>query len=138
MYQKILTLVVFAVCAYTDIKEQRICSGVIVLYGVLAICGHLIAGKSAASGILTGLIPGAACLFISWISRQALGYGDSILIAFAGISLGIQACLQLLFIVFFITGVYGAALLVVRKKSGKYEMPFAPFLFISILLLGGG
>ena len=115
MYQKFLTLFIFAVCTYTDIRYRKIYGWSLVLYGILAMGGRILgraavntglmgtdaglvlnAAAELASDLIIGLLPGLFCIAISWISRQSLGYGDSILIAVSGISLGLLTCLHLL------------------------------------------
>lgn len=157
MYQKLLTLSVFAICSYTDVRYRRIYGWSLVLYGILAAGGHIVE-KIVAVGTDTGLIngnplsgaaelaidlvigslPGLFCIVVSWISRQALGYGDSVLIAVSGVSLGVAACLQLLLTAFFFAGVFGLILLVFFRKGRRYDMPFVPFLFLGMILAGGG
>lgn len=157
MYQKFLTLFIFAVCTYTDIRYRKIYGWSLVLYGILAMGGRILgraavntglmgtdaglvlnAAAELASDLIIGLLPGLFCIAISWISRQSLGYGDSILIAVSGISLGLLTCLHLLLTALFFAGVIGLVLLVFFRKGRKYDMPFAPFLFLGMMLVGGG
>ncbi|MDO4322999.1 MAG: prepilin peptidase [Lachnospiraceae bacterium] len=137
MYQKLLTFSTFAVCSYTDIRYRRIYGWSLILYCFMAIVGHVFDKRAGAADLAAGLLPGIICIVISWISRQSIGYGDSILVTICGISLGLMDCLQLLFTAFFLSGLYGLILIVVLKKSRKYDMPFVPFLFLGVLLLGG-
>lgn len=138
MYQKLLTLTVFAVCSYTDIRYRRIYGWSLVLYCVLAIIGHTFDEITEAADIVAGLLPGLICIVISWMSKQSLGYGDSALIAVSGVSLGAAVCLQLLYTALLGAGIFGLILITVFKKSRKYDMPFAPFLFLGMMLVGGG
>lgn len=157
MYQKLLTLSVFAVCAYTDIKYRKVYGWSLVLYGILAAGGRILGRAAMSTGLMgidvdlvlnaaaelakdliIGLLPGLFCILVSWISRQALGYGDSALITVSGISLGAPDCLQLLLTALSFAGVIGLVLLVFFRKGRKYDMPFVPFLFLGMMMVGGG
>jgi leader peptidase (prepilin peptidase)/N-methyltransferase len=138
MYQKWLTGTALVVCAWTDIRERTLYSRTIGLYAVLAVIG-LLAGKSTSIPELAiSLIPGLFCLMISWISRQALGYGDSLLIAVIGISLGFWPCIWVSFSGFFWAGIWSGILLLGRTER-KREIPFVPFLLAGFVIqcLGG-
>lgn len=145
MYQKILTFCILAVCIYTDIRYRRIYTWCLILYGILALGGHAFAGmsdgvqmKMTGVKVATGLLPGLVCCTLSWISRQSLGYGDSALITVCGVSLGAPGCLHVLFTAFLFSGVYGLIWISVRKRSRKAAIPFVPFLFLGLLVTGGG
>lgn len=145
MYQKVLTFCILMICAYTDIRYRKIYTWSLILYGVLALGGRVFAGmtggvqmKTTGAEAALGLLPGIACIALSWISRQALEYGDSVLITVCGISLGAMDCLQVLFTAFLFSGAYGLVWITVRKRSRKAAMPFVPFLFLGMLVTGGG
>ena len=138
MYQKFLTMTMFAVCTYTDVRYRKVYAWSLFLYGILAAGGHLFSGRTTAADVAAGLLPGLLCMVVSWVSRQALGYGDSFLIVLCGVSLGIAGCLRLLMTVCFLTGIAGLVLLTVCRKSRSYAIPFVPFLFLGMLLTGNG
>lgn len=148
MYQKIISALVLGICTYTDIRKRKIYKWSLALYSLLIVVGNL-AGlvshpffwgekESAAevvSAMTAGTIPGLLCVLISRCSRQAIGYGDGILIALCGMALGAGFCIQILSAAFFFSGVWALVLVAVCRKSRKYEMPFVPFLFAALLLL---
>lgn len=144
MYQRLVTILMFAVCSYTDIRYRRIYTGSLILYSVLAVCGHicgcvLLDGKNEMADMALGLFPGAVCIAVSWMSRQSLGYGDSILVAVCGLSLGMADCLQVLIAAMFLAGLFGLVLMVFFRKNRRYDMPFAPFLLLGMaaVMTGG-
>jgi leader peptidase (prepilin peptidase)/N-methyltransferase len=130
MYQKLLTVVILILCSFTDIRSRRINRRVLAAYGIFIVAGH------RAGSWMAGMIPGAFCLVVSLLSHQAIGYGDSILILLLGLSVGLSDCLSVLFTAFFSAGITGILLLVLRRKSRKYELPFVPFLLLGMLISG--
>lgn len=77
-----------------------------------------------------GIIPGLLCLMFSKVSREAMGYGDGLLICMMGIYLGLTATVSVCMWAFVLAAVTALFLLIVKKKKGKQEMPFVPFLFL--------
>ncbi|MCL1895404.1 MAG: prepilin peptidase [Clostridiales bacterium] len=110
----------------------------IAVCGVLAIfVGPDIGLKSHLIGIAVAAVP----LFIIAIFVEgAFGFGDVKLMAAAGLFLGWQNCLVALFIGIIIGGVYGACLLLAKKKTGKEHFAFGPALCagIGLAMFAGG
>lgn len=148
MYFRVLSLLTLGVCSYTDIKCRRIYKKILILYGLLILDGkiyeifaqlltdnHDEVLLKLFGGIVLGMLPGLACLFLSRISGEALGYGDSLLILICGSALGLAECIYVLSAAFFLSGIAALLLFFFKRKSRKYEIPFVPFLFLGVLLL---
>ncbi len=135
MYQQCITAVALSVCAYTDVRYRKVYGKVAAVYVVLAAGGWIVCGKKNLCELLLGLLPGAVCLSLSWITREALGYGDSMLILACGLSLGLWQCLSLSAIAFFLAGVWGAVLLIRHRGDRKRTFPFVPFLLAALFVL---
>lgn len=134
MYQRILTGIVLMGCSVTDLKSRKIYRSAAAAYILLALLGHVIGRTATPIRIAAGLLPGIGCLAVSWLSRQGLGYGDSVLILGCGISLGALPCAEILFFSFLLAGIWAAGLLVLRRAGRGKEIPFAPFLFLGALI----
>jgi len=63
-----------------------------------------------------------------------LGFGDVKLVFFLGLLLGFPNILIALFLAFLIGAIIGIGLIVLRKKTLKSEVPFAPFLVIGAFI----
>lgn len=133
MYQYALSGAAFLICSITDLKCRKVYKAVAAGYLLLALLGHFI-GKTAVAEIAAGLLPGSVCVLLSWLSRQGLGYGDSILIAICGVSVGFWSCVAIIFTAFFFSGLWAVGLLVFRRAERKKEIPFVPFLLIAVIL----
>lgn len=138
MYQRILTGIILFGCSVTDLKCKKIYKSAAAAYILLALLGHTAGRTATLEGIAAGLLPGVFCLVVSWLSRQGLGYGDSVLILGCGISVGLWPCVEILFLSFFLAGVWAAGLLVFQRVGREKEIPFAPFLLLGALIGGMG
>lgn len=77
-----------------------------------------------------GLILGVFfMLFLTFITRHGIGYGDVKLFAWLGFSVGIMDAYYILFYSVLFAAVAGVFLLVFHKADRKKKMPFAPFIF---------
>lgn len=131
-----INMTMLAFCSIQDIKEKEVSLWKLKIYGFLslAVClwDILTIEKDTFSLIekgLLGLIPGLFLLFIAKVTKEAIGYGDGLILLFIGISLGFWESLGVLF-----TGLLGVFLTSVlvffccgRKKG--FRIPFIPFLF---------
>lgn len=125
-------------CSVTDLKERKIYKAVAGGYIALALLGHAAGHTAGPADLAAGLLPGAFCLLISWLSRQGLGYGDSVLIVGCGFSVGLWPCLTILFTAFLTSGLWGVGLLVFCRAGRKKEIPFVPFLLLGMVVYWRG
>ena len=82
----------------------------------------------------TSIIPGILCLVIAKVSREAIGYGDGLLLCMMGFYLECLTLIGICLWAFTLAGILGLFLLVTKRKKGKQEIPFVPFLFLGFLL----
>lgn len=109
--------------------------------GILLAAGYqCIWGKRSVVLCLAGVGAGCVFLLVSKATRQAFGYGDSILILVLGIYLGFWNLLSLLVVSFCMTAAAAVGVLVTHKFNRKSTLPFVPFLGIGyvLLVLAGG
>lgn len=83
------------------------------------------------------LLPGVLCLFLGFCTRQAIGYGDGILLCSLAMLYSLKVLIEMIIIAIFFAGIMGVILLIFFHKSGKYEIPFIPFLFLGWFLSCG-
>lgn len=139
MFQHTLTAAVLGICSYTDLKWRRVYKSVAAFYLMLAILGHVAGNTASLMEMAIGIIPGLFFFAVSWVSGQSLGYGDSLLIAISGASLGFWPCVWTVFTAFFWSGIWGIGLYRFRRENRKKEFPFVPFLFLGFVMqwIGG-
>ena len=134
MYQRLLTGIVLLGCSVTDLKSRRIYKAAAAGYLAFAFLGRVAGGMLFSIDFAFSLLPGLACLALSWVSRQSLGYGDSALILGCGLSLGFWPCVEILLFSFFLAGVWAIGLLLFRRAGRGKEIPFTPFLFLGLVI----
>ncbi len=79
--------------------------------------------------MLLGLIPGALLLIISKLSRQAIGYGDGIMLISSGILTGLFGAVFMLLVSMLLASAVSIVLMMIKKGKGKTQLPFIPFMF---------
>lgn len=82
-------------------------------------------------GFLTGLIIIGIVIFFS---QGGMGGGDMKLLALFGVLLGFEKVIVTFFIAVFIGSVFGLWIIFWKGKTGKYKMPFAPFLVFAAII----
>lgn len=116
-----------------DIRTKEIPLWVSLCLGVCSFLYSLCCQREWVS-ICLALIPGIVCLGIGYCTRQAVGYGDGILLCALGMLYSVEELLDICIIATTLGGLVGLVLLVIFKKNGSYEIPFVPFLFTGWLL----
>lgn len=131
--------VFLVVLAVADVRKKRLPLLLLLSGGFFIIaqsfCDRDISVISLAAGGMTG----ALFLFVSMITKEAFGYGDSILILIMGTFLGFWDILYLLMGAFLMAAVFSAVMLIKTKFDRKASFPFVPFLtiaYIGGMLLG--
>lgn len=82
-----------------------------------------------------GLIIGIIMILISLYTNEAVGMGDSIIIAIVGFLIGISSLFELLFYSFIVLIPVSILLLAIKKANRKSYIPFIPFLFVGYIIL---
>lgn len=135
MYQTIITAAALLLCSYTDWRKCRISKKATAVYAAAALAGRLIEGKSGIAAGIWGAVPGIIFLFLSFLTREGIGYGDSILMVLLGLSLGIEEAMGIILLALFLAGIWAVFLLFGKRAGAKQEFPFLPFLLISFAFL---
>lgn len=119
--------------SYLDVKDRELPVGLFVFFGILGLVVHMILRDRSVNSILAGLIPGAGCVLVSWLTREMLGYGDSMGLCVLGIFEDLENVFWIMFIAFMLSAVYGLWEMLVRRQGLKAAMPFFPFLWMALV-----
>lgn len=138
VYQILVTGIFLSVCAFTDLRKHCIYQNVSALAAIFAAIGHLTARDMGMAGGLTAMLPGICCFMISLLTKEELGYGDSLAITVCGFSLGAEKIIGLLMGGFFLAALWAAGLCVFRGANRKKEIPLMPFLLLSFVIQEAG
>ena len=131
--------VFLVVLAVADVRKKRLPLLLLLSGGFFIIaqsfCDRDISVISLAAGGMTGVL----FLFVSRITKESFGYGDSILILIMGTFLGFWDILYLLMGAFHMAAVFSAVMLIKPRFDRKGSFPVVPFLtiaYIGGMLLG--
>ena len=128
-------IIMLAFCSVQDIREKEISLWKLQIYGFLILgifLSRFFIQKNSLFSLLEkgifGLIPGLLFLFFSFASKEAVGYGDGIILLFIGISIGFWQCLGVLFTALLGIFLAAAMILILAGRKKNVRIPFLPFL----------
>lgn len=81
-----------------------------------------------------GVLLGGGLISLIILLTGGMGWGDAEICALCGLYLGLSNTVVTLFFSFIIGGVFGALLLISKKKGGKDAIPFGPFIAIATFI----
>ena len=126
--------ILLLILSVKDIRKREVPTWLVVSGGILAVlCKVLEQAVNDIPGMLVGAAIGTLFLLVSRITREALGYGDSMLIVGLGLYLGLWKMLYLLVIAFFSAAVFSMAGIIIKRFTRKTTIPFIPFLAVGYL-----
>lgn len=129
----IFTTVFLGICAATDLYKKQIWWPLSVFFIAVVMALHFVRGDRNLWDFLAGIFLGGGLLFVSWATREAIGYGDGLTVAACGAALGFVGVLQLLLLALMFAAVWSGILLISRKGKKKDSFPFIPFLLAAQL-----
>lgn len=129
--REVVLLIILGLMSMEDLRKRQIRRGWLLALGMIG-GGIAFAGKEIGSlTYFIRFVPGIACVFIAWLTREQLGFGDAFLFLAMGWYLAVTELVDLCLIAFSIAGVVALILLVVGKKSKTFELPLIPVVFVS-------
>lgn len=150
MIINIIVLAIMIRLSVSDIRDRQISKTGLTLWAILVIVYQAVSlyqGRIHLTETSMGAGIGVIFLLISWITDEAVGYGDSVAIMILGGLLGFWSMAENLAWAFFINGMWAIGLITVqwvkRKKLTKERkmIPFLPFLtigYVFVLVEQGG
>lgn len=134
---KFMVLVSFLiVIGVIDLKTKFVYNSTMILMGIVAVI-FLITDyaklKSFPMDNILGGILGLVIIGLIVFITRGMGEGDIEIAAISGLFLGLKGEVFMLFFAVILGGIVGAIILIVKRKSGKTEMPFGPFLAIAAI-----
>ena len=115
----------------TDIYSRTTLSGVIL--GVLFIIDGYFLGYGILDYILGGML-GAGVIALIVLLTNGMGWGDVEVFLLCGLYIGLKLTILTLFLSFILGGLIGVLLIILKIKTRKDYIPFAPFISLAIII----
>lgn len=134
MIYHIVTLAFLTVNSVTDLKNKRVYLAVSVVFAIAGIIINIIFRRHSFISILLSLGIGVILIFISKVTREAIGMGDGIIILVLGVLNGAYENLLISLYGFLISFLVSTFLLITRKLGRKDKIPFIPCLLAGYII----
>ena len=131
LYCLLISLLI--VIGIIDLKHKIIPDRLQIVGAIIGII-YIILDKSIIFNRITGLLIGLGLFLAIAILTNAMGGGDIKLMAVLGFIFGISGVLFITLFSFVIGAIISVALLILKVKSRKDEIPFGPFISLSALI----
>lgn len=121
------------VCSGYDIQTQTVPRWLLLVGSSMAAAMRIAGIGEGTWSYIWGALLGIVFFLISKYSGEAVGYADSWMIFVLGMYMGIWKLVASLGIAFLVAGIWGAGMMMLKKKKGKETFPFLPFLTVGYL-----
>ena len=129
---RIVAMVILTGLSFMDYKIRKVPRDVLLLCMAGTVLYQAVTQNIDWMVSLGGGLIGMIFIGISKITREAIGYGDSLAILILGIYLGVWGLLEVLATSFFILGILALGCVTLRRKK-SLAFPFYPFLTVGYL-----
>lgn len=124
---RVVLLCILLRMTYQDIRKHSVSIleaglGFAILFGISCYDGHSILEN------IKSLLPGIAMLFLSFFSKEQIGYGDGIVFVLLGSVLSLEEIMCVLLLSLFLSMLYSIGCLLCKKCRKKVSFPFVPFI----------
>lgn len=126
-------LIFLFVCSMWDLRTKKIPIWLLSVGAGGIILFHIFCKNINLFSTLGGIGLGMICLLISKVTKEALGYGDSILICLLGSYVGFINILWIITTAFGLAGIFSLIFFVGKNRYKEKAIPFIPFLAISYM-----
>lgn len=130
----IIWLLFLAAVSWQDIRKKEISGKLLILMGVVGTVIQIFEKSVSLGSWIGGIVLGLVLLFLGFVTRESIGYGDGWLILVMGMSLGFGTSFFSFLLGLGISALVSGWLLMFKRVKRKYRIPFAPFLLMGCLL----
>ena len=118
---------------YFDVKEKLLPTKLFVIFGSFFFVSNFFRNNQNLKEMMLGSLVGMVLLMIGWFTREAIGYGDGFGVVVLGMVEGFSMTIQIVWLAFVLSGIYGLWQLIILRKGKTDSIPFFPFLFLAKL-----
>lgn len=119
-------MIFLCICTFTDIKKRNVCGWLCILNIVAAIMLHTIFRDISGKSLIEGAIIGGIFLIISVVTREKIGYGDSLVFLAIGLIMGGEKCFVIILWSFLLCSIFSLVAIILRKQHLKVPLPLCP------------
>lgn len=125
---------ILVIIAVIDIKTMEIPNLLVLMILGIGIVDFFVSGNFTWREVVAGMLCVSIPMFVlDWMIPGAFGGGDIKLCAACGAVIGWKCMLTAFLTALVIGGIYGAVLLILKKKSRGEYFAFGPFLAVGII-----
>lgn len=140
-----ILLIYLAKATGKDIKHKTVSVKTAVCFGMTAFLLQIIQrgmeGKSweiivaeSLTGCAAGIFPGLILMAAAWLTKQAVGYGDAIVLAVCGLFTGMGGGFSILGNGLAVSALAAVFFLIVKRAGRKTEIAFVPCLLCGYMI----
>lgn len=127
-------MIFLCICTFTDIKKRNVCGWLCILNIVAAIMLHTIFRDISGKSLIEGAIIGGIFLIISVVTREKIGYGDSLVFLTIGLIMGGEKCFVIILWSFLLCSIFSLVAIILKKTTFKSTVAFMPFVLAGALV----
>lgn len=129
----ILEVLFLTIETIKDIKTQTVELRELLFFLTIGFVLRIFGFQENVWKIISGMSVGVLMLFISFLSGEALGYGDGMVVLVTGVLCGIRLTMITILIAFFVMAVLAIYLLIRRGFHFREKIPFVPCILVGFL-----
>lgn len=133
--KEIVLLAGLGIMSVEDIRKKGIKRLWLIGLGIVGLIFMIADAEVLCVSFLLRFVPGVVFVLLAWATREQIGMGDALLILVMGWYLNAIELVDVCLLAFFIAGLVALVLLVVIKKSKKFELPMVPFIFAGYVVM---
>ena len=133
--KEIVLLSGLGIMSVEDIRKKGIKRLWLIGLGIVGLIFTIADAEVLCVSFLLRFVPGVVFVLLAWATREQIGMGDALLILVMGWYLNAIELVDVCLLAFFIAGLVALVLLVVIKKSKKFELPMVPFIFAGYVVM---
>ena len=133
--KEIVLLAGLGIMSVEDIRKKGIKRLWLIGLGSVGLIFTIADAEVLCVSFLLRFVPGVVFVLLAWATREQIGMGDALLILVMGWYLNAIELVDVCLLAFFIAGLVALVLLVVIKKSKKFELPMVPFIFAGYVVM---
>ena len=131
----ILTTIILAICAITDLKGKYIYTWICGISGAGAIITHTLLKDIQIGNVGLGIFIGVIAFIVSILTKEKFGRGDAWMVVAVGAMEGGMYLIPVLVWTFILFNIYAISGVSLKYFNLKSKLPLAPFAFVANILV---